>query len=389
MPTKALEINDLYELAKKRVPKMFFEYVDTGSWTSSTYKSNEEDFKLIKLKQKVARDMTGRIVSSQMVGQDVSMPVALSPIGICGMQYPEGEILAAKAAEERGIPFTLSTMSVCSIEDVAKNTSQPFWFQLYMMKDREFMEALIGRARKANCSALIVTLDLQVMGQRHNDIRNHLTAPPKFNFNTIKQFISRPLWCFKMLGTRKHSFGNIVGHVKSVSNLASLATWTVEQFDSTLSWSDISWIKERWPGKLILKGIMDSDDAKEAIQAGADAIIVSNHGGRQLDGAPSSISILANIAKEVGDQIEVHFDGGIRSGQDVFRALCLGAKGTYIGRPYVYGLGAGGKEGVNNCIDIIKKELDLTMALCGEKKIINAGWHNIAKIPSDYGVKLG
>ena len=388
MLSKALEINDLYKLAKKRVPKMFFEYVDNGSWSGSTYRNNEKDFQNIKFKQRVARDMTGRKISTKMVGQDVSMPVALAPIGICGMQYPEGEILAAKAAEEGGIPFALSTMSVCSIEDVAKETLKPFWFQLYMMKDRDFMEDLIGRARKVKCSALIVTLDLQVMGQRHNDIRNHLTAPPKLNFNTFSQFITRPHWCIQMLGTQKHSFGNIVGHVKSVSNLASLATWTAEQFDESLNWSDISWIRERWPGQLILKGIMDLEDANKAVQTGADAIIVSNHGGRQLDGAPSTISILAGIVDEVGEQIEVHFDGGIRSGQDAFRALCVGAKGTYIGRPYVYGLGAGGQEGVKPSIEIIRKELDLTMALCGENKIINVGRHNIAKIPSDYGIKL-
>ena len=364
---------------------MFFDYVDTGSWTGSTYRSNESDFKNINFRQRVAKDMTSRSLDSQMVGQDVSMPVALSPIGICGLQYAEGEILAAKAAEILGIPFTLSTMSICSIEDVAKQTSKPFWFQLYMMKDRDFMNRLILRAREAKCSALMVTLDLQVMGQRHNDIRNYLSAPPKINLNTIQQFLTKPRWCLNMLTTSKHSFGNIMGHVNNVTNLSSLASWTADQFDPSLSWADISWIRERWPGKLILKGIMDKEDAKLALQTGAEAIIVSNHGGRQLDGAPSTISVLADIVDTVGDYIEVHFDGGIRSGQDVLKALSVGAHGTYIGRPYVYGLAASGQSGVMNSIEIIRKELDLSMAMCGEKNINDVGRHNLAKIPFDYG----
>ncbi len=337
MPSNELEIKDLYKLAKKRVPKMFFDYVDTGSWSGSTYRSNQEDLSRIKFRQRVARDMTGRSIASKMIGQKVSMPVALAPIGMCGMQYPDGEIHAAKAAEDQGVPFTLSTMSICSIEDVAEKVSKPFWFQLYMMRNRDFMDSLIKRARVANCSALMVTLDLQVMGQRHNDIRNDLSAPPKFNFNTIKQFISKPRWCLRMLGNRKYTFRNIMGHVDEVTNLSSLAKWTLDQFDPKLTWDDINWIRDRWPGKLILKGIMDEEDAVIASKIGADAIIVSNHGGRQLDGAPSSISVLPMIAETLGDKIEVHFDGGIRSGQDVLRALCLGAVGTYIGRPYIYG----------------------------------------------------
>ena len=379
MPSNELEIKDLYKLAKKRVPKMFFDYVDTGSWSGSTYRSNQEDLSRIKFRQRVARDMTGRSIASKMIGQQVSMPVALAPIGMCGMQYPDGEIHAAKAAEDQGIPFTLSTMSICSIEDVAEKVSKPFWFQLYMMRNRDFMDSLIKRARVANCSALMVTLDLQVMGQRHNDIRNDLSAPPKFNFNTIKQFISKPRWCLRMLGNRKYTFRNIMGHVDEVTNLSSLAKWTLDQFDPTLTWDDINWIRDRWPGKLILKGIMDEEDAVIASKIGADAIIVSNHGGRQLDGAPSSISVLPRISETLGDKIEVHFDGGIRSGQDVLRALCLGAVGTYIGRPYIYGLGASGEKGVSKSIEIIKKELDLTMALCGETKISNVSKHNLAR----------
>ena len=384
MSLNALEINDLYKLAKKRVPKMFFDYVDTGSWSGSTYRSNEEDFKGIKFKQRVARDMTGRSMVSKMVGQNVSIPVALAPIGMCGMQYPDGEIHSARAAEAHSIPFTLSTMSICSIEDVSEKVEKPFWFQLYMMRNRDFMHSLIKRARVANCSALMVTLDLQVMGQRHNDIRNDLSAPPKFNFNTIKQFISRPRWCLRMIGNRKYTFRNIMGHVDEVTNLSSLAKWTLDQFDPTLTWEDIDWIRERWPGKLILKGIMDNEDAIIASKIGADAIIVSNHGGRQLDGAPSSISVLSGIVESVKGKIEVHFDGGVRSGQDVLRALCLGASGVYIGRPYIYGLGAAGEEGVSKSIEIIKKELDLTMALCGEKSISNLGKHNIAINPHGY-----
>ena len=371
----------MYKLAKKRVPKMFFEYADTGSWTSSTYKRNENDFKSISFRQRVAKNMSNRNLSKIIIGEDVNMPLVLSPIGICGLQYANGEILAAKAAEKKGIPFTLSTMSICSIEDVAENTSKPFWFQLYMMKDRTFMDKLIKRAQSAKCSALVVTLDLQVMGQRHNDIRNNLEAPPKINLNTIMQFLSRPSWCLNMMTAKKLNFGNIMGHVTNVTNLSSLASWTADQFDPTLTWEDIAWIKDRWKGKLILKGIMDSEDAMLAVKAGADAIIISNHGGRQLDGAPSTISVLPEIVDTVNSKVEVHFDGGVRSGQDVLKALALGADCIHIGRPYVYGLGAKGQEGVETAIEIIKKELDLTMAMCGETNISNVGLHNLHHNP--------
>ena len=374
---QALEIEDLYKQAKKRVPKMFFEYVDTGSWTGSTYKANFEDFKKINFRQRVAIDLTNRNIKSKLIGQDVSMPIALAPIGLCGMQYADGEILAAKAAEDFGVPFTLSTMSVCSIEDVRAKTKKPFWFQLYVMRDRKFIEDLIIRAKKAECSALMVTLDLPVMGQRHADIRNGLTAPPELNFKNAIQILSKLNWCMNMLTTRKYTFRNIVGHATDVTNLSSLASWTKEQFDPTLSWADIKWIRKLWPGKLILKGIMDVEDAKLASRNGADAIIVSNHGGRQLDGAPSTISCLEKIADAVGGKVEVHFDGGIKSGQDVLKALSLGAKGVYIGRAFVYGLGASGYSGVKRSLEIIQNELDMTMAFCGIKQISEIGKHNI------------
>ena len=374
---QALEIEDLYKQAKKRVPKMFFEYVDTGSWTGSTYKANFEDFKKINFRQRVAIDLTNRNIRSKLIGQDVSMPIALAPIGLCGMQYADGEILAAKAAEDFGVPFTLSTMSVCSIEDVKAKTKKPFWFQLYLMRDRKFIENLIIRAKKAECSALMLTLDLPVMGQRHADIRNGLTAPPELNFKNAIQILSKLNWCMNMLTTRKYTFRNIVGHATDVTNLSSLAAWTKEQFDPTLSWADIKWIRKLWPGKLILKGIMDVEDAKLASKNGADAIIVSNHGGRQLDGAPSTISCLEKIVDSVGTKVEVHFDGGIKSGQDVLKALSLGAKGVYIGRAFVYGLGASGYSGVKRSLEIIQNELDMTMAFCGIKQISEIGKHNI------------
>ena len=374
---QALEIKDLYKQAKKRVPKMFFEYVDTGSWSGSTYKANSEDFSKINFRQRVAIDLTNRNIKSKLIDQDVSMPIALAPIGLCGMQYADGEILAAKAAEDFGVPFTLSTMSVCSIEDVRAKTKKPFWFQLYVMRDRKFIEDLIIRAKKAECSALMVTLDLPVMGQRHADIRNGLTAPPELNFKNAIQILSKLNWCMNMLTTRKYTFRNIVGHATDVTNLSSLASWTKEQFDPTLSWADIKWIRKLWPGKLILKGIMDVEDAKLASRNGADAIIVSNHGGRQLDGAPSTISCLEKIADAVGGKVEVHFDGGIKSGQDVLKALSLGAKGVYIGRAFVYGLGASGYSGVKRSLEIIQNELDMTMAFCGIKQISEIGKHNI------------
>lgn len=367
--SKPLTIADLKTLARRRVPKMFFDYADSGSWTEGTYRANESDFAAIKLRQRVLVDMTDRSLKTTMIGQDVAMPVALAPTGLTGMQHADGEMLAAKAAEEFGVPFTLSTMSICSIEDIASVTTKPFWFQLYVMRDREFVENLINRAKRAGCSALVVTADLQILGQRHKDLRNGLSAPPKFTPKHIWQMATRPKWCLDMALTKRHGFGNIVGHAKNVSDLSSLSVWTAEQFDPRLSWADIAWIKERWDGKLIIKGIMDEEDARAAADTGADAIIVSNHGGRQLDGAPSSISILPKIVEAVGDRIEVHLDSGIRSGQDVLKAVALGAKGTYIGRPFLYGLGAMGQEGVTLALDIIRKEMDTTMALCGKRDI--------------------
>ncbi|MDW5312758.1 alpha-hydroxy acid oxidase [Rhizobium sp. PL01] len=367
--SKILEISDLKALAKRRVPKMFFDYADSGAWTEGTYRANEEDFRKVKLRQRVLVDMTNRSLESTMIGQKVSMPVALAPTGLTGMQHADGEMLAAKAAEEFGVPFTLSTMSICSIEDVASVTTKPFWFQLYVMRDRDFVKNLIDRAKAAKCSALVLTLDLQILGQRHKDLRNGLSAPPKFTPKHIWQMATRPLWCMQMLQTKRRSFGNIVGHAKNVSDLSSLSSWTAEQFDPQLSWENVEEIKKMWGGPLILKGILDVEDAKMAARTGADAIIVSNHGGRQLDGAPSSISMLPKIVDTVGHQIEVHVDGGIRSGQDVLKAVAQGAQGTYIGRPFLYGLGAGGKAGVTTALDIIRKELDITMALCGKRDI--------------------
>jgi L-lactate dehydrogenase (cytochrome) len=368
-----LTIADLKEKARRRVPKMFFDYADSGALTESTYRANEEDFGKIKLRQRVLVDMTNRSLASTMIGEKVSMPVALAPTGSTGMQHADGEMLAAQAAEEFGVPFTLSTMSICSIEDVASVTTKPFWFQLYVMRDRDFVYNLIDRAKAAKCSALVLTLDLQILAQRHKDLRNGLSAPPKFTPSSVWQLATRPGWCLKMAGTPRRTFRNIVGHAKSVNDLSSLAAWTNEQFDPQLSWKDVEWIKQRWGGKLILKGILDKEDAIMAAKTGADAIIVSNHGGRQLDGAPSSISVLEGIVDAVGDRIEVHMDGGIRSGQDVLRALCLGAKGTYIGRPFLYGLGAGGKVGVTKALDIIRKELDTTLALCGKRDVLDVG----------------
>ena len=379
--TPALDIADLKKQARRRVPKMFFDYADSGSYTQSTYAANEADFGRIKLRQRVLVDMTNRSLETEMVGRKVSMPVALAPTGLTGMKHADGEILAAQAAEEAGVPFTLSTMSICSIEDVAAHTTSPFWFQLYVMKDREFVGNLIDRAKAAGCSALVLTLDLQILGQRHNDIRNGLSTPPKFTPKHIWQMATRPLWCLDMLKTQRRTFGNIVGHAKNVTDLSSLSTWTAEQFDPQLSWKDVAWIKERWGGKLILKGVLDVEDAKMAAETGADALIVSNHGGRQLDGAPSSISMLPKIVDAVGDRIEVHMDGGIRSGQDVLKAMALGAKGTFIGRPFLYGLGAGGKAGVRQALEIIRKEMDTTLALCGKRNIHEATREIIAESP--------
>jgi L-lactate dehydrogenase (cytochrome) len=379
--SKPLTIADLKTRARRRVPKMFFDYADSGAWTEGTYRANEEDFSKIKLRQRVLVDMTNRSLATTMAGQDASMPVALAPTGLCGMQHADGEMLAAKAAEEFGVPFTLSTMSICSIEDVASVTSKPFWFQLYVMKDRDFINSLIDRAKAAKCSALVLTLDLQILGQRHKDLRNGLSAPPKWTLHHGMQLATKPFWCLDMLRTKRRGFGNIVGHAKNVSDLSSLSVWTAEQFDPQLSWADVAWIKERWGGKLILKGILDEEDARAAVDTGADAIIVSNHGGRQLDGAMSSISMLPRIVDAVGDRIEVHLDGGIRSGQDVLKAVALGAKGTHIGRPYLYGLGAMGKPGVTAALDIIRKELDITMALCGKRDIQTVDRSVVAEMP--------
>jgi len=379
-----LEIEDLKKLAQKRTPKMFFDYADSGSWTQSTYEANESDFKKIKLRQRVAVDMTNRTLATTMIGQDVSMPVALAPVGLTGMQHADGEIKAAQAAEEFGVPFTLSTMSVCSIEDVKEHTKKPFWFQIYVMRDKEFAENLIDRAKAAGCSALVLTLDLQILGQRHKDLRNQLSTPPKTTPKHLWQMATRPRWCLGMAGTRRHTFRNIVGHAKGVEDLSSLSAWTAEQFDPKLNWDDIEWIKNRWGGPLILKGILDVEDAKRSIDTGADAIIISNHGGRQLDGAPSSIAVLADIVDAVGDKIEVHMDGGIRSGQDVLKAKCIGAKAVYIGRPFVYGLAAQGKKGVTKALDIIRYELDLTMALCGERDVNNLDRTNLYKFKNEF-----
>ena len=367
-------VEDLRILAQRRVPRMFYDYADSGAWSESTYRANETDFQRIHLRQRVAVDMSNRTLASSMIGQPVSMPVALAPVGLAGMQYADGELLAARAAAAAGVPFTLSTMSICSIEDVAENTNKPFWFQLYVMRDRDFIDRLIGRAKAAGCSALVLTLDLQILGQRHKDVKNGLSAPPRMTLGNIIDIASKPRWWMGMLGTKRRTFRNIVGHAKGVKDTRALSAWTAEQFDPTLSWDDIKRIKERWGGKLILKGILDAEDAELAVKSGADALIVSNHGGRQLDGAPSSISALPEIAGAVGSRIEVLMDGGIRSGQDVIKALALGAKGVLIGRAYVYGLGALGEVGVAKALEIIRKELDITMALCGlrDVKQVNA-----------------
>ncbi|MFC6284537.1 MULTISPECIES: alpha-hydroxy acid oxidase [Polaromonas] len=363
-------IEDLRVLAQKRVPRMFYDYADSGSWTEGTYRANEADFKKILLRQRVAVNMENRSTQTKMLGQDVAMPVAIAPTGMTGMQHADGEILGALAAKKFGIPFTLSTMSICSIEDIAKATGgHPFWFQLYVMRDRDFIERLIDRAKAANCSALVLTLDLQIIGQRHKDLKNGLSAPPKLTIPNIINMATKPRWCMGMLGTPRRNFGNIFGHVKGIENMGSLSEWTNKQFDPALSWNDVEWIKKRWGGKLVLKGIQDVEDAQLALNSGADALIVSNHGGRQLDGAPSSISALPAIVDAVGSRMEVHMDGGIRSGQDVLKALALGAKGTYIGRSFLYGLGAMGEAGVTKALQIIHRELDLTMAFCGRTDI--------------------
>ena len=362
-------IEDLRRLAQRRVPRMFYDYADSGSWTESTYRANEDDFRRLKLRQRVAVNMDGRSTATTMIGQPVAMPVAIAPTGLTGMQHADGEILAARAAEKFGVPFTLSTMSICSIEDVAAATTKPFWFQLYVMRDRAFVERLIDRAKAAGCSALVLTLDLQILGQRHKDLKNGLSAPPKLTLPNLLDMMTKPRWCLGMLGTPRRGFGNIIGHVEGVDDMGSLGQWTAQQFDPRLSWADVEWIKKRWGGPLILKGVMEPEDARLAAGSGADALVVSNHGGRQLDGAPSSIEALPAIAEAVGRDIEVWMDGGIRCGQDVLKARALGARGTMIGRAFLYGRGAMGEAGVTTALQILHRELDLTMAFCGHTTI--------------------
>ena len=362
-------IEDLRQLAERRVPRAFFQYVDSGSYAEETFRANRADMERVKLRQRVLVDVDKRDLSTTIVGQKASLPLALAPVGLCGMQHGNGEILAAQAAEEAGIPFCLSTMSVCSIEQVAAATKKPFWFQVYVIRDRGFMEDLIARAKAANCSALVLTVDLQVMGQRHRDIKNGLSVPPKIKLSNIIDMATKPRWVSSILSAKSRTFGNLDGYVKGMEGVGSLAQWTASQFDATLSWKDVAWIRSLWPGKLIIKGILDVEDAKLACKSGADAIVVSNHGGRQLDGAASSISMLPKVADAVGSDLEIMFDGGIRSGQDLARALALGATSAMIGRAYIFGLGAMGKAGVSKAIDIIRKELDITMALTGVTKI--------------------
>jgi L-lactate dehydrogenase (cytochrome) len=376
-------IQDLKRIYERRVPRMFFDYTESGSWTEQTFRENSSDFEKIRLRQRVAVDMSGRSTKGQMLGQDVTMPVSLAPVGLTGMQHADGEIKAAKAAAAFGIPYTLSTMSINSIEDVAEATDKPFWFQLYTMTDEDYVRRLIQRAKDAKCSALVITLDLQILGQRHKDLKNGLSAPPKLTPKTIANLMTKWTWGLQMLGAKRREFGNIVGHVEGISDASSLGAWTAEQFDLSLDWGKIAKLKEMWGGKVILKGILDAEDAKMAVKVGADAIVVSNHGGRQLDGALSSIRMLPQILDAVGGDIEVILDSGIRSGQDVLKALAMGATGTMIGRAYIYGLGAMGQQGVTTALEVISKELDTTMALCGERNVSDLGRHNLL-IPSDF-----
>lgn len=366
-------IEDLRQLARKRVPRAFYDYADSGSYTECTYRANADDLAAIKLRQRVAVNVDNRSTRSTLLGQEVSMPVAVAPTGLAGMQWADGEILGAQAAEQFGIPFTLSTMSICSIEDVAAATTKPFWFQLYVMRDREFIADLIQRAKAARCSALVLTLDLQILGQRHKDLKNGMTVPLRPTLANLLDLASKPAWALRMLGARRRTFGNLAGHVKDADGINSLARWTARQFDPTLSWKDVEWIKQQWGGKLIMKGILDPEDARIAASCGADAIVVSNHGGRQLDGAQSSIAALPAIVEAVGDRTEVLFDGGVRSGQDVLKALALGARGAMIGRAFLYGLGAMGRPGVDAALGIIQRELDVSMALTGTRTIAEIG----------------
>ncbi|AHM02895.1 L-lactate dehydrogenase [Roseibacterium elongatum DSM 19469] len=377
------EIEDLRRIYRRRVPKMFYDYAESGSWTEQTFRENTSDFEEIRLRQRIAVDMAGRSTATQLVGEDVAMPVALAPVGLLGMQSADGEIKAARAAEQFGVPFTLSTMSICSIEDVASHTSKPFWFQVYTLKDDDFMKRLFARAKEAKCSALVITVDLQVMGQRHRDVKNGLSAPPKLTPASIANLATKVPWGLEMLQTKRRFFGNIIGHAKGVKDPSSLGSWTAEAFDPSLDWARIKQFRDWWDGPVILKGILDEEDAKQAINVGADAIVVSNHGGRQLDGALSSIRMLPRIMDAVGDKTEVHLDSGIRSGQDILKAVALGAKGTMVGRAFVYGLGAMGQEGVKKSLDVLHKELDTTMALCGERDVKDLGRHNLL-MPEDF-----
>ena len=370
-------IEDLKNKAQKRVPKMFYEYADSGSWNQETYFANQNDFGKIKFRQRVGVDIEERLLSKKFMGQKVSIPVALAPTGLCGMQHRDGEILAAQASEEFGVPFTLSTMSICSIEDVAENTTKPFWFQLYVMKDKKFMSQLLERAQNAGCKVLQITMDLNILGQRHADVRNGLSAPPKFQLSHIKQIISRPRWALGMLRAKRHFFGNVIGHAEGVTDSGALWSWIGEQFDARFSWDDLDWLRNQWNGKIILKGILDADDAEIAARLGYDGIVVSNHGGRQLDGAISSISALPNIVDKVGKKMEVYMDGGIRSGQDVCKALCMGAQGVLIGRSFLYGLGAYGKKGVTKCLEIMRESLDESLGFLGENNVQDLGRNNI------------
>jgi L-lactate dehydrogenase (cytochrome) len=362
-------IEDLRDVARRKVPRAFFDYAEAGSYSQETLRANRSDLERIKLRQRVLVDVSRRDLTTTIIGERVSLPLALAPIGLCGMQHGDGEILACRAAQAAGIPFTLSTMSICSIEDVAKAVDKPFWFQLYVMKDRGFIKALIERAAAAKCSALVLTVDLQVLGQRHCDIRNGMTVPPQIKLTNVIDIATKPAWALSILKGKRKTFGNLAGYVKGMENVNSLAHWTASQFDPTLSWKDVAWVRGVWPGKLILKGILDVEDARTAAKTGASALVVSNHGGRQLDGAPSSISALPKIVDAVGEEIEIMFDGGIRSGQDVLRALAFGARSCMIGRSYIYGLGAGGEAGVTKAIEILRKELDVSLALCGGKSI--------------------
>jgi L-lactate dehydrogenase (cytochrome) len=376
-------IEDLKRLHRKRTPRMFWDYCESGSYTEQTFRENTSDFSRLRFRQRVARDLSDRSLQSEMIGQKVAMPVALSPVGSTGMQHPDGEIHAARAAAKFGVPFTLSTMSIASIEDVAAHSPDPFWFQLYVMNDQDFVDAIIERARLANCSALVLTLDLQILGQRHKDLKNGLSAPPKLTLPNLINIATKPRWAWGMLRTPRRQFRNIVGHVKGVTKLADLTAWANEQFDPRLDWAKVARIRDQWKGKFILKGILDAEDAKMAADAGADAVIVSNHGGRQLDGALSSIRVLPQVVRAIGDQTEVWMDGGIRSGQDVLKALSLGAKGTMIGRAYIHGLGAMGEAGVTKALEVIRKEMDITMALCGERDVKAMGRHNLL-VPQDF-----